>query len=521
MDKIGLDRRRLMKACGVIGSASMLGLSLSSKAATKTPNFSLNDYDDWDMSTMADYLQQGAVSPLELTDAAIARFEANADLNVVAVNHFELAREQAKKLSDLNFSERRKQMDSSPLLGVPFALKDLGVGLADTITTNGCRFFKDNKVSENSTLVNRYQAAGLNIMAKLTSPEFGQTPTGESTLHGNTLNPWDKRYSSGGSSAGSAAAVAARILPATHGSDGGGSIRIPASHCGLFGLKPSRGRVASGPSNLDSAMGLAVHHALTRSVRDSALLLQLTQGSEAGSRVTLPNADMMAALNTKPKRLKIALMDNHPFSYPIHQDCKDALNKTVKLLTGLGHIVETAQPTLPLEQMFKGMGIATSSSLLKTVQARELKLGRAAREDEFESLVWGHLQKAKKFTAKQMLNARSAFDHGGQVFDHFFNDYDVILTPVTTAPPPKIGELTLNQPYDSFVKVVLKASPITALFNMTGLPAMSVPLHWNKDGLPIGVQFAASFGAEDKLLSLASQLEHAAPWANKRPPLRS
>ena len=519
MDKIDLNRRRVIQVGGIIGSASMLGLSINSKAAPKASDLSLNDYDNWDMTDMADHLKQGAVSPLELTDAAISKFEANADLNMVAVNHFDLAREQAQKLTKLSLAERAKKMEISPLLGVPFALKDLGISLADTITTNGCRFFKDNNATTNSTLVNRYQAAGLNIMAKLTSPEFGQTPTGESSLHGNTLNPWDKRYSSGGSSAGSAVAVAARILPAAHASDGGGSIRIPASHCGLFGLKTSRGRVPTGPDKFDGSMGLAVQHAVTRTVRDSALLLQLTQGAEPGSRVTLPNADMMAALTAKPKRLKIALMDNHPFGYLIEQDSKDALNKTVKLLTALGHIVELAQPKLPLEQMFKGMGVATSSSMLNAVKTRELKLGRAAREDEFESLVWGHLQKAKTFTAQQMLNARAAFDQGGQAFDHFFNDYDLMLTPVTTGPPPKIGELTLNQPYESFVKVVLKASPLCALFNMTGLPAMSVPLHWNKDGLPIGVQFAASFGAENELLALASQLEQAAPWADKRPPL--
>lgn len=525
MTKIDLDRRRLIQACGAIGGASMLGLSLASQASAaatvNTPKQPLGDYDSWDMSTMADLLRQGDISPLELTDSAIARFETNAALNMIAVNHFEQAREQAQKLNQLSTAQRTAKMASAPLLGVPFALKDLGVTMAGTITTNGCRFFKDNRVAENSTLVNRYQAAGLNIMAKLTSPEFGQTPTGESSLHGDTLNPWDTRYSSGGSSAGSAVAVAARILPAAHGSDGGGSIRIPASHCGLFGLKPSRGRVASGPTNLESSMGLSVHHALTRSVRDSALLLQLTQGAEPGSRVTLPNNNMLAAVNAKPKPLKIALMQSHPFGYPVHQDCSDALDKTVKLLTSLGHIVEVAQPTLPLEQMFNGMGIATSSGMLNAVQARELKLGRAARENEFEAIVWGHLQRAKEFTAQQMLAARSAFDQGGQAFDVFFNDYDFILTPVTTAPPPKIGELSLNQPYDSFVQQVLKASPIAALFNMTGLPAMSVPLHWNKNGLPIGVQFAGAYGSEAQLLTLAAQLEQAAPWADKRPPILS
>lgn len=518
MAEIDLDKRRLIKACGVISSASMLGLSLTGQAASKIPKQSLSDYDNWDMSAMADLLRQGDVSPLELTDAAIARFDANADLNVVAVNHFDIAREQAKNLSKLSTVERAKAMEISPLLGVPFALKDLGVSLAGTITTNGCRFFKDNMASENSTLVNRYQASGLNVMAKLTSPEFGQTATTESSLHGNTLNPWNKLHSSGGSSGGSAAAVAARILPAAHASDGGGSIRIPASHCGLFGLKPSRGRVATGPKHLEGWMGLSVHNAVSRSVRDSALLLQLTQGSELGSRVTLPNDDMMAALNAKPKRLKIALMDQHPFGYLVHQDCKDALNKTTKLLEELGHIVEIAQPVLPIGKMFKGMGVTTSSGLLNIVQARELKLGRAAREDEFEPIVWGHLNKAKDYTAQQVFAARSAFDQGGQAFDRFFNDYDFILSPVTVAPPPKIGELALDQSYDSFVKNVLKASPITALFNMTGLPAMSVPLHWNKSGLPIGVQFAAPFGAEAELIALASQLEQVAPWADKRPP---
>jgi Asp-tRNA(Asn)/Glu-tRNA(Gln) amidotransferase A subunit family amidase len=521
MTKIDLNRRRLIQACGAIGGASMLGLSLNSQAASKTPKPSLSEYEHWDMSAMADLLRQGHVSPLELTDAAIARFEANADLNVVAVNHFDLAREQAKKLGKLSVVDRAKAMAASPLLGVPFALKDLGVSLAGTITTNGCRFFKDNKATENSTLVHRYQAAGLNIMAKLTSPEFGQTATTESSLHGDTLNPWDKRHSSGGSSGGSAAAVAARILPAAHASDGGGSIRIPASHCGLFGLKPSRGRVASGPTHIEGWMGLAVHNAVSRSVRDSALLLQLTQGPEAGSRVTLPNNDMMAALNATPKRLKIAVMESHPFGYPYHQDCKDALNKTINLLTRLGHIVEIAQPSLPLEQMFKGMGVTTSSGLLNAVQARELKLGRLAREDEFEPIVWGHLKKAKEYTAQQVFAARSAFDQGGQAFDRFFNDYDFILSPVTVAPPPIIGELALDQSYDSFVKNVLKASPITALFNMTGLPAMSVPLHWNNSGLPIGVQFAAPFGAEPELIALASQLERVAPWADKRPLLYS
>ncbi len=522
MSSVDQSKRDFLKTTGLVGglaaSASMVGMPLSVMAAEKWP-LPLPEYDTLDVTDMARLLKAGEVTPLELVDAAVARFNTRSAINAVAVGHFEPARERAALQSHLSKAARQEQMSQAPLQGVPFALKDLSVKMKGTITTNGCRFFKDAVADHNSTLVDRYQTAGLNILAKLTSPEFGQTATTESSLHGNTLNPWNLEYSTGGSSGGSAAAVAARILPAAHASDGGGSIRIPASHCGLFGLKPSRGRVPSGPDNIEGWMGLSVHNTVTRSVRDSALLLQLSQGAEPGSRLILLKEDFVGALATPPKRLRIAVMDQHPFGYPVHPDCREALDKTIQLLTDLGHDVIEAAPELPLEAMFKGMGVTTSTGLLRTVRQREEKLGRAAREDEFEAIDWMHLQNAKTYTSEQVYAARAAFDKGGQIFDRFFTDYDLLLSPVTVAPPPKIGELNLNQPFQDFVKVILKASPITSLFNMTGLPAMSVPLHWNKQGLPIGVQFAGPFAGEAKLLNLAAQLEEAIPWKDKVPDL--
>ena len=294
-----------------------------------------------------------------------------------------------------------------------------------------------------------------------------------------------------------------------HASDGGGSIRIPASHCGLFGFKPSRGRIPMGPNSLEGWMGLSCQHVISRSVRDSALVLQLTQGFEAGTRSSPNNTFQNITSTCRP--LKIALMINNPFGAPVHPDCIEAVQKTAKLCESLGHRVEVAQPTLAVRDMFASMGIATATGMLTQVQAREAALGRAARQDEFETLNWRSMALAKQFTALQVFKARSVFDQAGRTLDLFLTDYDCILSPVTAAPPPLIGAMSLNQPYEDFVKVAMSASPFTALFNMSGHPAMSVPLHWNAQNMPIGTHFAGRYGDEDTLFSLAAQLEQAAP----------
>lgn len=490
--------------------------SLKPKAVDALP---LSGYEGFDAMDLAAHIRSGQLTPLEVLDAAMARADVRSQINAVALRHDEQAREAAVQLSRMGQVERNNLADKAPLLGVPFALKDLGVAMQGTITTQGCAFFKDAVASQDSTLVQRYRAAGLNIFAKTTTPEFGQTATTESRLFGLTRNPWNLAYSAGGSSGGAAAAVAAGILPVAHASDGGGSIRIPASHCGLFGLKPSRGLVPMGPKMLEGWLGLSAHHVVSRSVRDSALLLQLTQGPEAGSRTGPQPGTVMDAIARPPRRLRIALMEVNPFGEPLHPDCLDAARAAARLCESLGHSVEVAMPQLAIGDMFASMGVATAVGMLSTVSTREKELGRAAREDEFEPLNWRSLQLARSYSAEQVFIARNVFDQAARTLDLFLADYDLILSPVTATPAPLLGVMSLDQSYEDFVKVAMTGPPFTAMFNMSGHPAMSVPLHWNAEGMPVGAQFAAPFGDEATLLALAAQLEQAAPWKDRRPAL--
>lgn len=500
------SRRKLLKTGGTLALVtSMGGLSRLVQAGS----LPLAEYEKLDAVAMAQLIRRRQISASELLEAAIARAEAiNPVLNPINLRHYELARAAAKM----------RPLDG-PLAGVPFLLKDLGIQLKGTITSNGCTFFKDAVADADSTLTERYRKAGLVIFGKTTSPEFGQTATTESRLWGLTRNPWNPAYSSGGSSGGAAVAVATGIIPAAHASDGGGSIRIPASHCGLFGLKPSRGRVPTGPKALESWLGLSMQHAITRSVRDSALLLQVSQGPESGSRTAPPviAGNLLEAIRRPAKGLRIALMETNPFGAPIHPECLEAVRKTAKLCQQLGHHVEIAAPVLPIADMFGGMGVVTATGMLYTVRNREKLLGREVREDEMEPLNWRSLQLAKGYTAEQLYRARAAFDEGGRVLDEFLGRYDLILSPTTAALPPKLGEISLDLPYEEFAREAMKASPFTAMFNMSGHPAMSVPLHWTPDKLPIGSQFAGRHGDELTLLRLAAQLEQAVPWENHRP----
>lgn len=510
-------RRNFLKAGVALGSAAAAGLGVSAPAAARPQSaLPLPEYERWDAIEIAHRVRRGDVKPGEVLEAAIARAEAYSAINALTVPHFDPAREQAKALDTAGKAQREAR---PPLSGVPFALKDLGVAMKGTITTNGCAFFKEALADHDSTLVQRYKAAGLNIFAKLASPEFGQTPTTESRLFGPTRNPWDLGRSSGGSSGGASAAVAAGVLPVAHASDGGGSIRIPASHCGLFGLKPSRGLIPMGPGALEGWMGLSAHNVISRSVRDTAWLMQLSQGPEAGTRAAPATSDLVKALGRFPKGLKIGLFDTNLFGMGVHPECLEAVQKAATLCAGLGHHVEPVSlQQLPFLEMFGGMGVMTGTGMLYTVRAREKLLGRSAREDEFEPINWLTLQKAQKYSAEQLYAARSVFDQAGRIFDEVFGRYDLILSPTTAALPPKLGELSLDQPFDDFAKRAVLASPFTAMFNMSGHPAMSVPLHWSAEGLPIGVQFAAPYGGEARLIALAAQLEKAAPWSDRRPP---
>lgn len=470
----------------------------------------------------AEQIRRGDVTPLEALDAAIARVEALPKLNAVVIKDYELARKQARSMSALGAAAREQATQKAAMWGVPFLIKDLNQYMKGTVTTNGCRFYKGAVADYDSTLVARYKAAGLNIFGKTASPEFGQTATTESLLYGQTLNPWNSKHSAGGSSGGAAAVVAAGILPVVHASDGGGSIRIPASACGVFGLKPSRGRLPAGPVNMEGWMGLSMNHVVSRTVRDSAHLLDLTRGPEDGLRVIPPRdveGSYLQALAQPEKKLRIAVWQKNYFGVPVHPDCQAALDKAIKACLALGHEVVEAMPELPVAEMFTGMGVMTSVGMMVTISQREKLLGRAVREDELEPLDWQSLQKARTYTAEQMFLARGSFDTGGRILDQFLNQYDLILTPTTAAPSPLLGKLSLNQPYESFMAEAMKSSPYTALFNMSGQPAMSVPMHWTADNVPVGAHFAARFGREGRLLRLAAQLEQTVPWAGRTPDL--
>ena len=512
------DRRDFLKAGAALSGTVALGLS-TRLAQAASPVLPLPEYERFDAVGLAKQLRDGHLTALDTLEAALARVEARSVLNAVTVRHFELARDEAKKISGLSAVDRARRFEKSPLTGVPFALKDLGVAMKGTVTTQGSVFFKDAVADYDSTLVQRYRAAGLNIFAKLASPEFGQTATTESRLFGRTLNPWNLKLSSGGSSGGSAAAVAAGILPVAHASDGGGSIRIPASFCGLFGLKPSRGLVPMGPRMLEGWLGLSANHVVSRSVRDSALLLQLTQGPEPGSRTGPVTGNVMQSIARPPRRLRIALMEQNPFGAPVHPDCLAAARSAAKLCESLGHQVEVAAPALDVGALFGSMGIVTATGVLHTVGAREKELGRPVREDELEPLNWRSLQLARTYTADQTYTARTAFDKGARSIDIFLQTYDLILSPVTAGPAPLLGTMSLDQPFEDYARVAMTASPFTAIFNMTGHPAMAVPLHWSEQGMPFGAQFAGRYGDEATLLALAAQLEQAAPWKDRRPVL--
>lgn len=506
------ERRLFLQGAAASAAAGALPAVAQANGAASPP----------DATAWAQQIARGDVTPLQALDAAIARVQAYPKLNAVVIRDYEPAREHAKALSALGREARMAAAQRAPLWGLPFLIKDLGQYVQGTVTTNGCAFFKGAVAQADTTLVARYKAAGLNIFGKTASPEFGMTTTTESRLYGATPNPWNAAHTTGGSSGGAAAVVAAGILPVAHASDGGGSIRIPAAHCGLFGLKPSRGRVPAGPDVLEGGLGLSANHVISRSVRDSALLLDLTAGPEAGSRVG-PQMDSpgsyLRALTQPPRKLRIAVWRKNYFGVPVHADCLAALDRAARVCEGLGHGLQEAMPDLPVQEIYAGMGTAMGAGMLYTVERREKLLGRAVREDEMEPLDWAALQQARKATAQQLYAARLGFDRAGQLIDAFFGQYDLILTPTTAVPAQKLGVLTLDQPFASYAREAMNSSAFTSLFNISGHPAMSVPAHWTADNLPVGAHFVAPYGGEARLLALAAQLEQAMPWAQRMPDL--
>lgn len=468
-------------------------------------------YEDHDAVGLAALIRSGEVSAGEVLTAALRRVaERDAQVHSVVLLHEAEARAQVAAGV------------AGPLAGVPFLLKDLHVRLAGTRTTNGSRFFRDFVADADDEYVARCRRAGLVIFGKTGSPELGLTGTTESVLHGLTRNPWRLDRTAGGSSGGAAAAVAARILPVAHASDGAGSIRTPASCCGVFGLKPTRARVPLGPERLEGWNGCGTQHAVSLSVRDSAALLDATAGPELGAPYVapMPGRSFLAEVDATPGALRVALVTRPVSGSDVAPECVAAAEDAARLLESLGHHVEPA--TLPVDHAATNAGMLATLcvSTLAALEDRSRTLGRPWTEADVEPVTARLAAMGRGIDGLAYAHARQAFDAAGQAMARFHQQYDVVLTPTLARVPVPLGVLSLSpKDFDAYVREVTAFGPFTALYNMTGQPAMSVPLHWSKDGLPVGTMFAAAYGNEALLFRLAGQLERARPWRNRRPAL--
>ena len=506
-------RRRLLKTGALAAGATLLApFSRFAQAATAGAIGSA-DYLALDATAMAEAVRRRRLSPAELLAAAMARCDAvNPRVNAVVMRHDERARALLAGAAGRG----------GALAGVPMLVKDLNTYLAGTVTTNGSRLFRDAPPAERtSTLVARYEAAGALVFGKTGSPEFGLTTTTESRQWGQTRNPWNLARSAGGSSGGAAAAVAAGIIPAAHATDGGGSIRIPASYCGLFGLKPSRYRTPSGPGRFEGWFGASVGHVVSRSVRDSALLLDVGQGREPGSPYWSAPLErpFSAEVGRAPGKLRVALVSDALTGAPLDAATRKVLDDTVRLLLSLGHHVDAARLPLDARQLFGAHGAVTATALLTSVRDREKLLGRPADSDELETVTRHILGNAAKVTGEDLYRARQSFEAITIGMEAMFEKYDVILSPVTATVTPLLGALSLSQPFEDYARGAMASAAFTIPANVGGQPSMSVPLGWSDDGLPVGMMFTAPTGAEGLLFRLAGQLEMARPWLQRRAPL--
>jgi Asp-tRNA(Asn)/Glu-tRNA(Gln) amidotransferase A subunit family amidase len=466
------------------------------------------DYVRHDAVGLAALVRDGEVAAADLVEAAMLRAEqVNPQINAVVERLYESARGQARAPL------------AGPFAGVPWAVKDLYHAVAGARLTHGSRAYRDHVAAADAELVSRFRAAGLIILCTSASPEFGLSVTTESALHGATRNPWDLRRSSGGSSGGAAALVAAGVMPAAHATDGGGSIRTPASCCGLVGLKVSRGRTPVGLTRTEGWNGLSVSHALTRSVRDSAALLDATHGPPLGARYVAPPPDgsFAAAVAREPRRLRIALQAEPANGQPIHRDCRMAVEEAARLCEQLGHQVEPAVP--PVEDLSAHLINVIAVHAAAAVDERSAELGRALGADDLENVTRAFVEQGRRVTGLQLAAADAAFMRNAVAMARFQQGYDLILSPSLAAPPALLGTMSLDLPLSQFVQAAVPYSPFSAVYNMTGQPSISLPLHWSEEGLPIGVQFAGRLGEEALLLQLAGQLERARPWFHRRPPL--
>lgn len=478
-------------------------------SASSSRGLSFSEYRSRDALGLAELVRKGETTADELLDIAVARTNAvNPAINAVVDMFVDRARDEIKH-----------GLPDGPFTGVPFLLKDLFIDLTGTKSTSGAVFFKDTVAKRDSTIAERYRNAGLVMFGKAHSCEFGAVPTTESRLYGVTRNPWNTDYSAGGSSGGSSAAVAAGIIPAANGSDAGGSIRTPAATCGLFGLEPTRGRAPLGPARFDGGGGIATVHALTRSVRDSAALLDAVAGPELGAPYASPVQlrPYLEDVKHDPRKLRIAVMTQALTGETVTDDVRASVADAAKLCEALGHIVESAAPVIDVELFLQTRKVLKGAAAVTGVHGSQRALGRKATEDDFEANTWESYRQGLSLSAEDVMRAREAMFMLHRQVAEFMTTYDVILTPATAAGPFKVGTIGPEHVGPDADAARRRFACFTAIANLTGQPAMCVPLFWNDAGMPIGVQFWGRFAEEDTLFQLAGQLERARPWFDRLP----
>jgi Asp-tRNA(Asn)/Glu-tRNA(Gln) amidotransferase A subunit family amidase len=470
------------------------------------------EYEQHDAVGLAQLVREGRVTPTELLEAAIGQVERiNPRVNAVVSKLYDHARQAiAAGLPD------------GPLRGVPFMLKDLYALCTGTVSSNGSRFFAGNLADHDSEMVARYKRAGLVIMGRTNTPEFGLTVTTEPRLFGPTRNPWKLDSMAGGSSGGAAAAVASGMLPAAHASDGGGSIRIPASCCGVLGLKPTRGRNPQGPDRGEGWSGMSTEHVVSRSVRDSAALLDLTCGPDRGAPyyATPPARPYLSELSAPVGRLRIGLALGTPAGEPVDAECERAARDAAGLCESLGHRIEEVRLDGIPEEFGAAFRVVIAGNIRAAIELHAARIGRQPQAGDLEGVTAAMFDAGAKASAADYARAVLTIHRTGRAVAHWFDKVDVLLSPTLSEPPQKLGVFDMNtDDFDLYGRHVARFTAFTSCFNASGNPAMSVPLHWAPDGLPIGVQFAGRYGDEATLLRLAGQLEQVRPWAGRRPAL--
>lgn len=473
------------------------------------------EYETYDALGLAEVIRRGDVSAAEVLESAVSLAESRgAALNAIAATAYDLARSNCGK-ADPN----------APFADVPFLLKDLAAPMPGLPDGGGSVYFRDYQAPAANELVHRFRRAGLNVFGRTTSAEFGLSFTTDSPAYcGPTRNPWDLSLTPGGSSGGASAAVAAGIVPMAHANDGGGSIRVPAACCGIFGLKPTRARLPSGPLKGEGWGGLSCQGVVSRSVRDSAAALEALQGRDLGAPYPAPpHEPFLGLLSRPPAPLRIGLMTSTFTGASIHPDCEAAVRDAARLCEELGHAVEEAAPSYDVEEASRAMCDIVATGCARSVELGISVLGREPGPDDLSRTCMAAVERGRRLSAMDYSRAIDMIHLAGRQVASFFESYDLLLTPTTASPPVRADRYPMTLPdfeaYWAGDDGIFLFAPFTHFANISGLPACSVPLSWNAAGIPIGVQFAAAFGGEGLLLQLSAQLEAARPWFGRRPPL--